>query len=92
MRTHVVLPDDLVREVDEQVGARKRSEFIEKAIRAQLRRDKQWDAIEKSFGVLKGRTPEYWSTPEKTTQWVHDLRKQELAMEDLRRRERTGTG
>ena len=31
MRANVVLPDDLIREIDKIAGARKRSEFLEEA-------------------------------------------------------------
>ena len=36
MRTHVILPEDLVEAVDAQAGKGKRSQFIEEAIREQV--------------------------------------------------------
>lgn len=39
MRTHVILPEDLVEAVDAQAGKGKRSQFIEEAIREKLRID-----------------------------------------------------
>jgi len=38
IRTHVVLPEDLVREIDELVGPRGRSAFIEETARDAVRR------------------------------------------------------
>ncbi|MCI0903329.1 MAG: ribbon-helix-helix protein, CopG family, partial [Chloroflexi bacterium] len=39
MRTHVILPEDLVRSVDALAGKGKRSQFIEEAIREKVRID-----------------------------------------------------
>ena len=38
VRTHVVLPEDLVREIDQLVGPRGRSAFIEETAREAVRR------------------------------------------------------
>jgi Arc/MetJ-type ribon-helix-helix transcriptional regulator len=79
MRTHVVLPDELVQEVDQLVGPRKRSEYLEAALREKLRRDRQRWAIKTGAGILKGSTPEYWSTPEKVSRWLDELRQVDIA-------------
>ena len=54
VRTQVNLPADLVRQIDEQVGPRKRSEFIERAIRAQLRQEaiRRWKELSQHFRGL----------------------------------------
>ena len=39
MRTHMVLPDELVESIDSLVGKRKRSRFVQEAIREKLRRE-----------------------------------------------------
>ena len=74
MRTHVVLPDELVQEVDRMVGPRKRSEFVERAVREELRRDRLDWALEHGAGILREDSPEYWSTPEKTIEWIRSMR------------------
>ena len=76
MRTHIVLPDDLIEEIDAIAGPRKRSQFIEEAVRAKVLNERQKRAME---AVLRGPglDPEkhpYWSTPEKTSEWVHNMR------------------
>jgi metal-responsive CopG/Arc/MetJ family transcriptional regulator len=75
MRTHVVLPEELVERIDVRIGKRRRSHFIEEAIEEKLARMDQAKALKKLIGILKdGNVPEYWSTPEKTSEWVHNLR------------------
>jgi hypothetical protein len=76
MRTHISLPADLIAEIDEIAGPRKRSQFIEEAVRTKLLNERQKRAME---AVLKGpgldsEEHPYWSTPEKTSQWVRESR------------------
>ena len=54
VRIQVNLPADLVRQIDELVGPRKRSEFIERAIRAQLRQEaiRRWKELSQHFRGL----------------------------------------
>ena len=75
MRTHVVLPDDLVAAIDGLVGPGKRSRFIEDAVKEQVRKQRLLKAIDESFGTVNG-IPE-WETSESTAQWVHDTRQQD---------------
>jgi Arc/MetJ-type ribon-helix-helix transcriptional regulator len=77
MRTHVVLPDELVREVDALVGPRKRSEFIEDALRAKLQHGRQKGPL-KGAGILKGKNYPHWETPEKTSAWLEELRRVDI--------------
>jgi hypothetical protein len=76
MRTHIVLPDDLVAEIDTIVGPRKRSLFIEEAVRAKLQRERlrrAMEAVKNGPGLDPEKYP-YWSTPQKTSEWVHNMR------------------
>ena len=45
MRTHLILPDELVQQVDSLVGKGKRSKFVEDAVREAVRREKLLEAI-----------------------------------------------
>lgn len=73
-RAHVVLPSDLICEIDERVGQRRRSKFIQEAIEEKLHRLRRVEAFKRVVGsVADGEIPE-WDTPEATAQWVHDLR------------------
>ena len=75
MRIHVVLPEELVRGVDELVGKRGRSRFIAEATRERLQRERLLKALQEGAGMLDPKKYPYWSTPEKVAQWVHDLRR-----------------
>jgi len=74
MRTHVVLPDELVEGVDDLVGKRNRSRFIAAATEKELRRERLREAIRKGAGILSDEDYPEWSTPEKTAEWLRKLR------------------
>ncbi len=76
MRTHVILPDELVGEIDELVGKRKRSQFIAGAVEERLRRELLLQAYDAVVGSLKEpRIPE-WATPESSAAWVREQRRE----------------
>jgi len=52
-RTHVVLPEDLVREIDAAVGPRGRSAFLEETARAELRRRWLLNYLDKGEPIWK---------------------------------------
>jgi predicted transcriptional regulator len=74
MRAHVVLDDDLVDEVDALAGRRRRSSFIEEAVREKLQRERQKRALQNY--IESGERPENpnWRTPEDTSRWVRETR------------------
>ncbi len=75
MRAHVVLPDDLVKGVDELVGKRGRSRFIAEAAATKLKRERLLKVLEETAGSLDvSRHPE-WETPEKVARWVRAQRR-----------------
>jgi Arc/MetJ-type ribon-helix-helix transcriptional regulator len=75
-RAHVVLPDDLLREIDGRVGPRRRSEFIQEAIEEKLTQLRRVEAFERVVGsVADGQVPE-WDTRESATAWVRKLRQE----------------
>lgn len=81
-RAHVVLASDLIREIDERVGQRRRSEFIQEAIEEKLSRLRRVEAFNRVVGsVADGDIPE-WETRESTSAWLHELRR-DRASEDL---------
>lgn len=74
-RAHVALPDELLKQIDERVGQRKRSEFIQEAIEDKLsvlRRAERFKQVVGSIG--NGDIPE-WDTPEMAAAWVRKIRK-----------------
>ena len=44
------------------------------AVREKLTRELQREALTKTRGALKGADYPEWSTPEKTSEWVHNSR------------------
>jgi len=74
MRTHVVLPEDLVKEIDRVAGRRKRSQFIEEAVSEKLQRESLWQAMQDFKGSLIEDGPPWWSTQEKRDAWFEATR------------------
>ncbi len=74
IRTHVVLPRELVEEVDELVGLRKRSAFFVQAVEEKLGRERLGRALAATKGFLADEAHPEWATPEKTSAWVRELR------------------
>jgi Arc/MetJ-type ribon-helix-helix transcriptional regulator len=52
MRLHITLGDELVRELDRRVGARRRSSFIAAAVRQALEDERRWELIESALGSI----------------------------------------
>lgn len=76
MRTHVILPEDLVRSVDALAGKGKRSQFIEEAIREKVRIDTLRAALKATAGMLSAKDHPEWATSEKVAAWVRESRRQ----------------
>ncbi len=79
VRTHVLLPRDVVDAVDRIAGRRKRSEFVTEALREKLTRELQKEALAATRGALAGADYPEWSTPEQTSAWVHNRRREDDA-------------
>jgi metal-responsive CopG/Arc/MetJ family transcriptional regulator len=77
MRTHLILPEDLVKSVGALAGKGKRSQFIEEAIREKLRIDNLLAALEATAGAFSASDHPHWDTPEKVAAWVRESRRQD---------------
>lgn len=84
VRTHVVLPRTLLKEIDEAAGSRSRSQYIAEALQEKLARDRQDDALRQTAGILDLADYPEWDTPEKISAWVRRSRSQDIA--SLRRK------
>ena len=71
VRAHIVLPEELLDEVDDIAGKRKRSQFVEEAIREKLLRAKQSAALRATAGSIDLADYPEWSTPEAISAWAH---------------------
>ena len=77
VRTNLMLPEDLVREVDEVAGPRNRSRFVADAVAYKLHREKLRAAFDRSFGILRAEDYPHWSTSEKVVEWIREMRAEE---------------
>lgn len=75
MRLHISLEDDLVAELDERVGPRQRSSFIEQTLRRALEDHRRWDEIESALGALADEGHDWDSDP---ASWVREQRASDL--------------
>lgn len=76
-RTHIVLPRAVVEDIDRLVGHRKRGRFMTEAVQEKLRREKLTAALDAAAGVLDPADYPQWSTPEKISAWVRELRRED---------------
>lgn len=67
-RVHVMISGDLLREVDEFVGRRRRSEFIREAAAEKLNRLRHVEAVERVVGSVVDGDNSDWETQESTTE------------------------
>ena len=74
-RTHVVVPEELVKEIDRLSGKRKRSQFITQAVRKELQRLDFLKAVKETAGAWKDEDhPEF---EKGVDDWVRSLRKED---------------
>lgn len=73
-RAHVVIPAELLNDVDALVGPRRRSEFFAAAVREKLERERLRRVAHQLAGSLKDSDTPGWETPEATSVWVRNVR------------------
>jgi Arc/MetJ-type ribon-helix-helix transcriptional regulator len=78
----VTLPRELTDAVDAIVGEAARDSYVADVVRVQVQRDqertrraKQSESLKGLRGILADVTTPEWDTPERASQWVHDLRR-----------------
>jgi hypothetical protein len=72
-RTHIVIPQELVSEIDALVGKRGRSAFLTEAAEKELTRLRQIRALEAAVGSWKDR--DHPELKEGAAKWVRKLRR-----------------
>lgn len=82
-RTHVILNDELVKAIDDKVGQRGRSRFLEDAAREKLERLELETAIREGAGVLQDSDYPHWRDTESVKEWVRTSRRGELTTDDV---------
>ncbi len=73
-RTHVIVSDELLEEIDRRVGERGRSRFLEQAAREKLDRLELVEALERTHGIARGKRYEHWSDRAASANWVREGR------------------
>jgi hypothetical protein len=71
MRLHINLENDLVRQLDARVGARRRSAFIAGAVRQALDDERRWELIEEALDAIPDEGHEWDRDP---AAWVRAQR------------------
>lgn len=72
MRLHITLKDDLVRELDRRVGARRRSAYIARAVEQALDDDRRWELVESAIGAIEDQGHAWDEDP---ARWVREQRR-----------------
>jgi hypothetical protein len=76
VRTNLMLPPELVAEVDRIAGPRNRSRYVAEAVAARVRRDHLKEVWDRSFGILKKEDHPEWATSEMVVEWVRARREE----------------
>ena len=74
-RAHIVMPAELVEEIDAQVGPRRRSRFVQEAVEEKLHRQRLQASLTEMAGSLADVDIPGWETPEAAAEWVRALRR-----------------
>jgi metal-responsive CopG/Arc/MetJ family transcriptional regulator len=74
VRTNLLLPKDLVEEVDRFAGPRGRSRYVAEALQTRLRRDRLKEMIERTAGVWSAEDYPEFATSEMVVEWVRARR------------------
>jgi metal-responsive CopG/Arc/MetJ family transcriptional regulator len=78
-RTHVILDDEVIEAIDELVGQRGRSRFLEEAAREKLERVELEKALDSTAGILKGKDYPEFKDQRSINEWVRAQRRTEEA-------------
>ena len=73
-RTHVVLEEQLVKDIDRLVGARQRSSFLTEAAEKELMRRRQIEALKAADGAWKDK--DHPELKQGSAKWVRKLRRE----------------
>jgi metal-responsive CopG/Arc/MetJ family transcriptional regulator len=77
MRAHIILDNEIVKDIDSMVGKRKRSHFIAEAVCDKLRQMKLLTAVKETAGILSDEDHPEWKTSKDVANWVRESRKRD---------------
>ena len=73
-RVHVVIPDEILKDIDELAGKRGRSRFITEAVEVRARKEKLLKVLHTTAGTLDMSKHPEWETTEGVARWIRELR------------------
>ena len=76
-RARIVLPDDLLSELDQAVGSSRRTDFVVEAVREKLLRLRQIRHVQEATGILPDDIPG-WVDPEDVSAWLRESRQRDI--------------
>lgn len=74
MRTHIIIPDNLVKTIDRLVGPRSRSQFVVEAIEKELKKIARQQLAEKFSGRLSKNKLAGWTKGLTSGEWIEKMR------------------
>lgn len=77
VRTNLLLPKELVDEVDRHAGPRGRSRYVAEALTERLRRDRLREIVLSTAGTLRRDEYPQWRSSEDVVDWVRERRAEE---------------
>lgn len=77
VRTNLLLPKELVDEIDRHAGPRGRSRYVAEALAERLRRDRLREMVPRTAGTLRRDDYPHWRSPEEVVSWVRERRAEE---------------
>ena len=76
-RAHVVMSDEVLKAIDEVVGKRERSRFLEEAATEKLERLALVESLEATAGIARGNAYRHWRDRTAAVDWVRKTRSTE---------------
>jgi hypothetical protein len=83
VRTNLLLPAELVAEVDELAGPRGRGRFVAEALREKLGRERLQRVISETAGILDREAYPQWDSSDDVASWVRALRAEDGDPHDM---------
>lgn len=81
VRTNLLLPEDVVQELDRVAGPRGRSRYVAEAVRERIRREERHRLLKEIVGAWKDHP--LFPTSDSVYEWVRELRREDRELPDI---------
>lgn len=78
IKTHFVFPEELLKDIDQIVGERKRSQFVVEAAKEKLEKERLMKTFKDIKGLWKEEDYPEFGIMEDVEKWISDLRKRDF--------------